>query len=85
MAQDAAFQSWTVQMEAVQVFLRAVVVKYGQITGKVSGEAAGAAAFERSLLLVGLKQLRSSPLGLLYVDEEPRKPPDPAVLIVGGR
>lgn len=33
MAEDAALQRWTVQVEAVHVVLRGVVVKNGQITG----------------------------------------------------
>lgn len=32
-AENAAFQGWTVQVEAVHVVLRGVVVKNGQITG----------------------------------------------------
>lgn len=47
-------------------------------------QAAGAAAFQRRLLLVEVEEPRSSPLGLLQVDEDPGEPPDPAVLVVGG-
>ena len=51
----------------------------------VSGEAAGAAAFERRLLLVVLQQLRSSARGLLDVDENTREASDPAVFIIRRR
>lgn len=50
----------------------------------VPREATGAAALERALLRVTLQKLRSSPLGLLDVDENARKTSDPAVLVVGG-
>lgn len=33
MAENAAFQGWTVQVEAVHVVLRGVIVENGQITG----------------------------------------------------
>lgn len=32
-AENAALQCWTVQVEAVHVVLRRLIVKYGQITG----------------------------------------------------
>ena len=51
----------------------------------ISREATGAAAFQRRLLLVILKELRSSPLGLLDIDENPREASNPAVLIIRGR
>ena len=51
----------------------------------VSREATGAAAFQRGLLLVGLEKLRTSPLRLLDVDENPGKASDPTVLIIRGR
>ena len=51
----------------------------------VPGEAAGAAALERGVLLVALQQLRASPLGLLHVDKDAREAADPAVLIIRGR
>lgn len=51
----------------------------------VPRQAAGAAAFQRRLLLVVLEKLRSSPLRLLDVDENPREASDPAVLVVRGR
>ncbi len=51
----------------------------------VPREAAGAAAFQRGFLLVMLQELRSSPLRLFNIDENPRKASDPAVLIIGGR
>lgn len=51
----------------------------------VSGQAAGAAAFQRGLLLVVPEQLRSSPLRLLDVDENSRETSDPAVFVVRGR
>ncbi len=58
-------------------------VFYAQLT--ISREAAGAAAFQRGFLLVGLEKLRSSPLRLLDIDENPRKASNPAVLVVRGR
>lgn len=48
----------------------------------VPGEATGAAAFKRTLLLVMLQQLRSSPLRFLYVDESSGEAANPAVLVV---
>lgn len=119
MAENAALQGWTVQVEAVDVVLRGVIVKNGQTTGNckrkgkvysesgfdllfvvvlysdvkknptkqltVPGEATGAAAFERALLLVMLQQLRSSPLRFLHVDEDSGEAANPAVLIVRSR
>lgn len=60
---------------------------YSDLKGKltVPSEATGAAAFERTLLLVMLQQLRSSPLRLLHVDENPGETANPAIFIVGGR
>lgn len=55
----------------------------GQLT--VPGEATGAAAFERALLLVMLQQLRSSPLRLLHVEENAGETANPAVPVVRGR
>lgn len=51
----------------------------------ISRKATGAAAFQRRVLLVILEKLRSSPLRLLDIDENPRKASDPAVLIIRGR
>lgn len=51
----------------------------------ISREAAGAAAFQRGLLLVILQKLRSSPLRLLNVDENTRETSDPAVFIIRRR
>lgn len=51
----------------------------------VPSEATGAAAFERTLLLVMLQQLRSSPLRFLHVDENSGEAANPAVLIVRNR
>lgn len=51
----------------------------------VPREATGAAAFQRSLLLVEPQELRSSPLRLLDVDEDPGKSSNPAVLIIRRR
>lgn len=60
---------------------------YSGLKGKltVPGEATGAAAFERALLLVMLQQLRSSPLRLLHVDENSGETANPAVPVVRGR
>lgn len=114
-SENAALQGWTVQVEAVGVVLRGVVVENGQITGNckrkrpvysesdrifdrffkkngviageltVASEATGAAAFERTSLLVMLQQLRSSALRLLHVDENSRETANPAVLVVRSR
>lgn len=51
----------------------------------VPSEATGAAAFERTLLLVMLQQLRSSPLRLLHVDINSGEAANPAVLIISRR
>lgn len=59
------------------------IVQYSLLT--IPREATGAAAFQRGLLLVILQELRSSPLRLLDVDENPRKASNPAVLVIRGR
>lgn len=51
----------------------------------VPSEAAGAAAFERALLLVAPQQLRSSALRFLHVDENPGEAANPAVLVIRSR
>lgn len=64
-----------------------MIVLYGDVKEKltVASEAAGAAAFERTLFLVMLQQLRSSPLRFLYVDENSGEAANPAVLVVRSR